>query len=395
MAKNDIITEYCTGCGLCHNLFDVDMKMGENGFYSPSSPLDKAVITELQGLCPCFGKQLADMDENRVWGRRESSFLAYSSNSEIRYNASSGGVLTSICSYLLETKRVDGILHIGKDPDDPIGSKMYCSRSVEQIISNSGSRYTSSMPLYDISSFFRPGEKYAFVGKPCDVAIIRNWSKKNNDICMIVPYLLSFFCAGAPSRNVNIQLLDKMQCGYENCRELTYRGNGWPGYTTAIDHSGQEYKLEYREVWGKTLGRDIRKVCRFCIDGVGELADISCGDAWYLDDEKKPVFTENKGRNIVFTRTKLGDALFKEAVELGYITIEDFNNYEDDMRYSQYHQFFKKKTMLASIIALFICGKSRPQYSFKKMICLSKDISLKLMLKKMLGTIKRIIKGTI
>ena len=97
--------------------------MGENGFYSPSSPLDKAVITELQGLCPCFGKQLADMDENRVWGRRESSFLAYSSNSEIRYNASSGGVLTSICSYLVETKRVEGIFHIGKDPDDPSVAK--------------------------------------------------------------------------------------------------------------------------------------------------------------------------------------------------------------------------------------------------------------------------------
>ena len=90
-------------------------------------------------------------------------------------------------------------------------------------------------------------------------------------------------------------------------KSLRYRGDGWPGYATATQYDGKVFKMDYNTSWGQILGRDIMKMCRFCLDGIGEMADISCCDAWYLTNDNKPDFSEADGRNAVFCRSKLGD----------------------------------------------------------------------------------------
>ena len=37
-------------------------------------------------------------------------------------------------------------------------------------------------------------------------------------------------------------------------------------------------------------------MCKFCVNGVGMYADISCGDLWNLDQNQRPEFTEGKGQ---------------------------------------------------------------------------------------------------
>ena len=64
-------------------------------------------------------------------------------------------------------------------------------------------------------------------------------------------------------------------------------------------------------------------MCRFCVDGVGELADVSCGDAWYLLPDGEPDCSEHEGRNFIFSRSDKGDSLVKEAFKAGYIFIDD------------------------------------------------------------------------
>lgn len=386
--------EYCTGCGLCHSLYGVKFQMSESGFLEPEIVSDECE-SKLKNICPCYGKQCGIMHSSDVWGREEGLYTAYSSDEYVRYSASSGGVLTQLCIFLLKEKLVDGILHVGKDENNPIGCKLYCSTTAEQVIKNCGSRYISSAPLYNIKEYIEETKKYAFIGKPCDIAAVRNWMRINSEIGGNIKYLLSFFCAGAPSEIANIRLLNKMGCNLDECVQLTYRGNGWPGYATAIDVAGKKHEIPYKEAWGQTLGRDIRKICRFCIDGLGEMADISCGDAWYLDADKKPSFDENKGRNVVFCRTKLGADIFLSAVKAGYIKLDDYSTIREDLKYLQYHQFFKKSTMYSSIMALQICGRQYPRYDKKKMNAYSAGVDKKLMLKKFLGTVKRIMQGKI
>ena len=258
------------------------------------------------------------------------------------------------------------------------------------MVSHSGSRYTSSASLITLQDYLNNDEKYCFIGKPCDVTILRNWLDNNENYKFKFPYMLSFFCAGAPSRIANEKKIKKKGTSIEETEDLEYRGNGWPGLTTATSKNGKTFTLPYREAWGNTLGRDIRKICRFCLDGIGELADVSCCDAWYLNEKKLPDFSEHSGRNAVFCRTEIGNCLFLDAVKHGYITITGDKEYEQEMRYSQYHQYFKRGTMISSIIALKIMRRSYPLYSTKFMREISKNVPLGKRIRKMAGTIKRI-----
>lgn len=388
--------QYCTGCGLCHSLYDVHMCMNDAGFLMPQiAKDDDKTVRKLERICPVFGKQCVDMDSQHIWGRRKGVYSAYSSDEDVRYHASSGGVLTQICCYLLENNMVNGIIHIGRDPLDPIGSKTFCSRTVDEVKDHCGSRYMSSSPLYDIKGFFKDREKYALVGKPCDIAAVRNWMRDEPEIEDKIVLLLSFFCAGAPSRNVNRKLLDNMQCKYELCTDLNYRGNGWPGYATAVDRNGHKYTMKYQDAWGRILGRDIRKICRFCLDGVGEMADISCGDLWYMKENRLPSFDEREGRNIVFCRTEKGQAIFDSVIQSGEVCIEDYPECENDLQFVQKHQYYKKATMKSSIDAMRFFGKPIPMYNRKLMKKLAGNTDIKNQFDKFKGTIKRILQGTI
>ena len=61
----------------------------------------------LRTVCPAGGKQCASMDFNHIWGRIEAVYYGFSADEVLRRQASSGGSLTEIASYLLESKKVD------------------------------------------------------------------------------------------------------------------------------------------------------------------------------------------------------------------------------------------------------------------------------------------------
>ena len=81
-------------------------------------------------------------------------------------------------------------------------------------------------------------KKYAFIGKPCDVTVLKNFQKLNPIIAEMIPITMSFFCAGLPSIDAQKKLLEEMGCN-SRVISLRYRGNGWPGYATANLENGK------------------------------------------------------------------------------------------------------------------------------------------------------------
>ena len=53
-------------------------------------------------------------------------------------------------------------------------------------------------------------KKYAFIGKPCDVTVLKNFQKLNPIIAEVIPITMSFFCAGLPSIDAQKKLLEEM-----------------------------------------------------------------------------------------------------------------------------------------------------------------------------------------
>lgn len=305
--KENVYKKYCSGCGLCSSINNTELVRDNRGFIRPKDTKDEEI---LKTICPVGGAHTYDMDFH-IWGKAFSSYIGWSNDSQIRKSASSGGIITTICCYLIEEKIVDGIIQTKVGDKTPYSTKTVISRTSDEVKECMGSRYSISSPLSNILQIIKPGEKYAFVGKPCDVSALRQYMKQHNIVSDQIKYLLSFFCAGVPSENAQKKLLDNLNVEESNCRNIQYRGNGWPGFTSAMDTAGQVHTMTYEDSWGKILGRDVSNLCRFCIDGVGESADISCGDAWYLKPDGTPDFTENEGRNIIIARTNKGDILLK------------------------------------------------------------------------------------
>lgn len=186
-------SQYCTGCGLCHSVSSCDFFKNENGFSYPK--LSEKDVEFCNQICPAgehnAKEQFAALG-NGTWGEYWSVTLGWSKDKEIRKRASSGGILTGICIYLLENHLVDGIIHICAG-NIPIDTKTVISRSKEEIVQRCGSRYSISSPLFELEKMLRKGEKYALVGKPCDVSALRMYMKVKKELKESIPYLFSFF----------------------------------------------------------------------------------------------------------------------------------------------------------------------------------------------------------
>ena len=385
---------YCTGCGACVSAQLAKMKKKEDGF-NVAEPISSDFIYYCKQICFSQGQQYRKQNSKGIWGNILGSFYAWSSDDLIRYQASSGGTLTAICKYLLSKRIVDGIIHIKEDPSSPIDTLSTCSTTIEELISNCGSRYSSSSPLINIYKYLGNNKKYCFIGKPCDVATMRNLMNYDRRFKSTFPILLSFFCAGAPSEKANLLLLRKLKCSLNDCATLKYRGNGWPGYATAIKKNGESHKILYRNAWRDTLGRDIRKICRLCSDGIGEMADIVCFDAWYLNVDKQPNFDEADGRNGVFCRTEIGLKIFNDAVKEGFIVATNYHLYSKELLYSQTYQYDRRSTLLVCMIALKLFFLETPHYSILFLLKLLKNRNIRIQWRRFKGTIIRIRKGKI
>lgn len=377
--------KYCTGCGLCKNVLNCTMKRTKNGFQYPEN-IDKDFEKKY-----CFYEYTchSNVGSDKLWGRFENVYLGFSNNIEVRKNASSGGILTEICIYLLESKKVDGIIQIHKNSTNPLKTELIISKNKQDVLNCMGSRYSISEPFNDIFSILDCKKDYAIVGKPCDIQVFRNYCNINN--ISYIRYYLSFFCAGLPSYDANLNLVRKLGFNEQEVDYLNYRGNGWPGFTMCSNES-KIAKMTYEESWGKVLGRDINYICRFCSDGIGEAADIACGDAWYISkDGKTPLFEENDGRNVIFSRNKIGDQLLNEMLEKDIISLSKYNNYEEELKIIQTFQYLRRTTLYSVLKTMKLFGKKVPNYNLNYLKKISKNVSYKQRLKRVLGTIKRII----
>ena len=386
--KIELFKEYCSGCGLCHSAENVSC-IYCNGFLRPS--LENTNIDFCEKVCPASGKWLEDIDPNKRWGRFINVSLTWSSDEKLRFKASSGGTITAISEYLIKNKIVDEILHVGVSKFSQIKTEPTFSDNEEQLRKKTGSRYTASNPLIGLLQHISVNKKYAVIGKPCDILTLRKYLNEHNELNENIVYLISFFCAGIPSENANKKLLQELGTNEENCKNLIYRGNGWPGFATATSYNGDKKSMSYNDSWGTILGRDINRLCRFCMDGIGEFADIACGDAWYLNQDGSPDFNEHSGRNVTFSRTEKGEWLLNMCIKDGAIVSEPYDLSE--LAQIQKYQYTRRSQVYARVLGMRLCARKTPNYSLRTLRKFAGNASKIQIAKNVVGTVKRVFLG--
>lgn len=315
----------CIGCGLCASVLEnehCEMKLWADGFYYPeikNKNIDDSIIGK---LCP--GIKVVDTKKHGVWGHVEAVADAWACDKYLRFRAASGGVSSALALYLIESKTVDGILQVGLVNNDFLHNELKVSKTRDDIFRNAQSRYAPALTLSSIKQILDEGsETYAFIGKPCDIAGIKNLLEVYPKYKSRILYTISIFCAGMPSYNASQQTWQ--QSGRSDSPIfLKYRGEGWPGSFKAVWGDGEEYEISYNDSWGKVLGRNLNFRCKICPDGIGLLADIAVGDSWNTKNGY-PDFTDAEGKNFCFIRTKRGLKIFNEAVEQDYLKKTDLD----------------------------------------------------------------------
>lgn len=335
--------DLCIGCGLCASALGKDkcqMELNSKGFYEPKilTPLSKQENKCIGRLCP--GINVKTKANSGVWGAMVSICQAWAADKVVRHKAASGGVVTSLCLYLLEHHKVDAVLQVGVKDNSYLHNELHISRTREDVLKNAQSRYAPSLTFYNIKEILdNSDETFALVGKPCDMAAMKNFISEFPQYKERIKYFISIFCAGMPSYNATVKAW--MLSGHtDEPVSLKYRGDGWPGNFKAIFKDGSDYQLSYNESWGKILGKELGFRCKICPDGIGMLADVAVGDSWNTKNGY-PDFTESEGKCFCMVRNTKGEELMQNALTAGYIEINNLDI--DRIKEQQPYQYIRRK----------------------------------------------------
>jgi coenzyme F420 hydrogenase subunit beta len=290
-----------------------------------------------------------------VWGPLRRIWRAWSTDPEIRHHGSAGGVLTGLACFLLDTSRVDAVLHVAAARSDPMLTDARVSVTAGEAREGAQSRYGPAAPLVHVHRLLAEGVRFAVVAKPCDIAAMRNLAAQDPRVEQQVPYLLSFFCGGVPSLATAIKIAAHHGLPGEAVSLFRWRGEGWPG-PTHLEGDGRSFQTWFDPT--APWGYDVQWRCKICPDAVAELADLACPDGWLLDDEGRPLHDEAPGVNVVVERTRRGSELLAAAVAAGYVACSDLTTVELESMHADHRR--RRLGEAARLDALQDAGVARP-----------------------------------
>jgi len=316
VVKNNL----CCKCGMCYSVCPenaIDIK-GE---------IDRIPVVNYSckncGMCVnvCPGHEPAIIKKSEsLLGDFVSCYVGYSFDQEIRFSASSGGIVTSLNIFLLEQMKFDGVVCIIQSQKNIFENKVVLAKNKQELLLAMGSRYSPAFLCRGIKDLhLENGKKYSIVGKPCDIQAIQKYIGLRNKFTLLK---IAIFCAHTPCMTATQDILNLYNIDEEKIKKINYRGHGWPGYFTVFsgDKIEPEFKMKYRELWDDILCKSKyqNKRCFLCHDCTGEFADFSVGDAW-IDDyiDKSP------GHSVVIARNNKSQSIILEAVSKKYLVLDE------------------------------------------------------------------------
>jgi len=323
----------CNGCGVCAGAFPGSIRMVEDreeGRRPVVGPGPEGRQAARAAVALCAGAQADYRDlprRDRVdedWGPVLAVWEGWAADPEIRHRGSSGGGVTALMLFALDSGAVRGVSHVAADPSDPRRNVGVVSRDRAGLLRGAGSRYAQASPGETLADIRAASGSVAFVGKPCDVASVQRARRAEPDLAAKIPLTVAIFCAGAPTRAATDRLLARLEVPEEaSLTDLRYRGQGWPGLMQARwrDETGAEREsraIPYAEAWGEILQAGRLWRCRICADHTGAFADISVGDPWHNPPEGETA----PGRSLIVARSARGRHLIEAAIAAGVLKAE-------------------------------------------------------------------------
>jgi len=362
----------CIGCGLCQSIAGSDrirVTKTLNGYLQPvvEGELDHVTVDRIYAVCPGthvegLPERLveADTKQDNVWGPWRRMVRAWAGEPTVRFEGSTGGVLTALGAYLLESKRVDFILQVKTSATEPSFGDPVLSFTGADVFEAAGSRYGPAAPLLDINEVLERKQPFAFIAKPCDISALRNYAQQDARVDELAKYWLTMVCGGYGTPRGTVEFYKRVGIDPDEVTALRYRGRGCPG-PTRVETAGDVQEFHYNDYWGEdetTWTLPFR--CKICPDGIGEAADIAAADTWIGGSPNRIDSVDDPGVNALIARTRVGEELIAAAAADGALML-DHDTVPDTLSVYQPHQVNKKYAAWARHQGLADAGRIVPQ----------------------------------
>jgi coenzyme F420 hydrogenase subunit beta len=187
------------------------------------------------------------------------------------------------------------------------------AKTPEAIIEAKGSKYspvTFDRIVRTLRAMDPSRDRVAVVGLPCHIeGMFQAMQVSERRMQRIVKYQIGLVCGQSPSQRSYDYILHRLRIDPRDVRQLTNRGDGWPGSMTITGKDGSSVKVPYQSAlsMGMVLSSPIftPTACQLCADPVGFRADATVSDAWL-----ERFAGDSSGTSLVLVRNaELGEVL--------------------------------------------------------------------------------------
>ena len=250
-------------------------------------------------------------------------YIGYSSNEELRYNASSGGIGSAIIKYLLESRQYGTSMTFVFNAE----KCMYEPKLIYDFseYNNCGSIYQETDNILFIREHLKDiRDGIVVTCMPCQVNAIRNILNKSN----IDNFIISLCCSGQTTIQGTWFYYKLLGVKKTDVCDMQYRGKGWPsGIRISLKNGDVIKKDNYTYPW-TLMHRSLLyrpKRCLSCTFKTNPNADTSLADPWlkeYIENDKigsSVIICNSEGQGVLKNMIKTGRVVLKKVEEAVYV----------------------------------------------------------------------------
>ena len=315
----------CTGCGTCVSICPqkaINMRENAGGFLY--AHVDKELCVQCRrclNICPSHAEnQTIDDVSESLRGKCLQGYIGYASSKNIRREGQSGGIVTALLLYLLESGKIDGAITNQLDTNTNRPKAVFAD-SAEIIKESAGSYYCQSAVVNTILE--NKSKRLAAVVLGCQAEAVRLCREKHVEDVRAIEYMIGLICAGQNSGYMMDKLIADCGCTKEEkLQRFRFRyshptDGGWPGNILIVTN-------KYRYRLDQTRRHALKPICEsyrclLCYDQMCIDADVVCGDPWGFPGD------HSAGETVIIAHTTKGQELIKEASDAGYIAVRELD----------------------------------------------------------------------
>ena len=248
--------------------------------------------------------------------KKMKSYVGYSTDADIRYRATSGGVGTSLIKWMFDK----GIIETSVSFTFDAKSLRYVPKMI-----HSFSEYSICGSIYqeiDLVGFVKSHVEeikgaFACFTLPCQARAVRAIVEKAGHEALII----GLTCSSQQTIDATKYLLKRVGIDESDVTRLQYRGNGWPsGIQIETSNGKKVFVPNSRSIWNKIFHSRlfIRQKCFMCKDTLNKHSDLSLADPWL-----KQFSDEKIGKTLVVCNTDMGNAVLCRCASDGGVNLDN------------------------------------------------------------------------